>query len=311
MLGVAGAMTDAVGGTPLVQLREVVPDGAADVFVKLEWYNPTGSYKDRMAVATIEEAERRGDLRSGMRVLEYTGGSTGSSLAFVCAVKGYRFVAVSSDAFAEEKLETMRAFGAEVILVESDGGQITADLIPRLIAKATELAADPDVYFTDQLNNADMQIGYRKVGEELLQQLDRPIDVFCASVGTGHFVQGVEAGLSEGGSPARIVVLEPASTAVISGGPPGTHGVEGIGIGFVPPLLDPERYDDVRAIEEKDARRMARRLASEEGLFAGVSSGLNVVGAIQIAKELGEGHTVVTAAVDTGLKYLDGPLYRT
>lgn len=311
MLGVAGAMTDAVGGTPLVQLREVVPDGAADVFVKLEWYNPTGSYKDRMAVATIEEAERRGDLRSGMRVLEYTGGSTGSSLAFVCAVKGYRFVAVSSDAFAEEKLETMRAFGAEVILVESDGGQITADLIPRLIAKATELAADPDVYFTDQLNNADMQIGYRKVGEELLQQLDRPIDVFCASVGTGHFVQGVEAGLSEGGSPARIVVLEPASTAVISGGPPGTHGVEGIGIGFVPPLLDPERYDDVRAIEEKDARRMARRLASEEGLFAGVSSGLNVVGAIQLAKELGRGHTVVTAAVDTGLKYLDGPLYRT
>jgi cysteine synthase A len=302
-------MTEVVGGTPLVQLGGVVPDGAADVFVKLEWFNPTGSYKDRMALATIEEAERRGDLRRGMTVLEYTGGSTGSSLAFVCAVKGYRFVAVSSDAFAEEKLKTMRAFGAEVVMVESEGGQITGDLIPRLIAKATELAAEPDTYFTDQLNNSDMQIGYRAVGHEILEQLDRPIDVFCAGVGTSHFAMGVATGLSEGGSEARIVVFEPATTAVISGKKPGTHHVEGIGIGFVPPMLDPDRYDEVRAIDERDARDMARRLVSEEGLFAGVSSAFNIAGAVQIAEELGGGHAVVTAAVDTGLKYLTGSLY--
>jgi len=311
MLGVGASMTEVVGGTPLVQLREVVPDGAADVFVKLEWFNPTGSYKDRMALATIEEAERRGDLRTGMTVLEYTGGSTGSSLAFVCAVKGYRFLAVSSDAFAEEKLKTMKAFGAEIVMVASDGGQITGDLVPRLIAKATELAADPNVYFTDQLNNADMQLGYRAVGHEILEQLDRPVDVFCASVGTSHFALGTATGLSEGGSEARIVVFEPATTAVISGNQPGTHHVEGIGIGFVPPMLDPNRYDEVRAIDEEDARRMARRLTLEEGLFAGVSSGLNIAGAVQIAKDLGQGHTVVTAAVDTGLKYLAGSLYNT
>ena len=302
-------MTEVVGGTPLVQLSRVVPDGAADVFVKLEWFNPTGSYKDRMAVSTIEEAERRGDLRPGMTVVEYTGGSTGSSLAFVCAVKGYRFVAVSSDAFAEEKLKTMRAFGAEVVVVESDGGQITENLIARLIAKAAELAAEPDTYFTDQLNNADMQIGYRPAGHEILEQLGRPLDVFCASVGTAHFAMGVATGLAEGGSDARIVVLEPSTTAVISGNSPGTHHVEGIGIGFVPPMLDPDMYDEVRTVNEEDAADMARRLVSEEGLFAGISSALNITAAVQIAQGLGSGHTVVTAAVDTGLKYLTGPLF--
>ena len=205
----------------------------------------------------------------------------------------------------------MKAFGAEIVMVASDGGQITGDLVPRLIAKATELAEDPNVYFTDQLNNADMQLGYRAVGHEILEQLDRPVDVFCASVGTANFALGTATGLSEGGSEARIVVFEPATTAVISGNQPGTHHVEGIGIGFVPPMLDPNRYDEVRAIDEEDARRMARRLTSEEGLFAGVSSGLNIAGAVQIAKDLGQGHTVVTAAVDTGLKYLAGSLYNT
>jgi cysteine synthase A len=309
MVRIGTSLTDAVGGTPVVQLNKVTPDGAADLFVKLEWFNPTGSYKDRMALAMVEEAERRGDLRPGMTVVEYTGGSTGSSLAFVCAAKGYRFKVVSSDAFSAEKLKTMRAFGADLTIVPSEGGKITPDLVPRMIEQAKEYAAEPGTYFTDQLNNADSLVGYRRIGEELLQQMDRPIDVFCAAVGTAGLAMGVSSALAEAASEAKIVVFEPASTAVISGGKPGTHGVEGIGIGFIPPLLDADRYDEIRPVEEADGRTMARRLAAEEGLLAGTSSGLNVAGAIAIARELGPGHTVVTVAVDTGLKYLAGDLY--
>jgi cysteine synthase A len=213
-------MTEVTGGTPVVQLRKVVPAGAADVFVKLEWFNPTGSYKDRMALAMIEEAERRGDLRPGMTVVEYTGGSTGSSLAFVSAAKRYRFRVVSSDAFAPEKLKTMQAFGAELTIVPSDGGQITPDLIPRMMEKAAEYAAEPGTYWTDQMRNVDSLVGYRKVGEEILEQLDRPVDVFCAAVGTAGLAMGVSHALHAAGSNARVVVFEPASTQVISGREP-------------------------------------------------------------------------------------------
>ena len=304
-------MTDVVGGTPVVQLRKVVPDGAADVFVKLEWFNPTGSYKDRMALAMVEEAERRGDLRPGMTVVEYTGGSTGSSLAYVCAAKGYRFKVVSSDAFAPEKLKTMQAFGADLTIVPSRGGVVTPDLTPRMIEQAGEFAAEPDTYWTDQLNNVDSLVGYRRIGIELLEQMDRPIDVFCAAVGTAGLSMGVAAALAEGGSQAKIVIFEPASTPFITQGTAGTHHVEGIGIGFLPPLLDPDVYDEARAIDEDEGRTMARWLAAEEGLLAGTSTGLNVAGAIDIASELGPGHTVVTVAVDTGLKYLAGDLFAT
>jgi cysteine synthase A len=308
MLGTGAMMTDVVGGTPLVRLNKVVGERSADVYVKLEWFNPTGSYKDRMALAMIEEAERRGDLRPGMTVVEYTGGSTGSSLAFVCAVKGYRFRVVSSDAFAVEKLRTMTAFGAELTIVPSDGGRITPDLIPRMVEKAQEYADEPNTYFTNQLHNSDSILGYRKVGEELIQQLDR-IDVFCAAVGTAGLAMGVSSALADARSETRIVVLEPASTPILTRGEAGAHRVEGIGIGFVPPLLDRERYDEARAVDEGEARAMARRLASEEGLLAGTSSGLNVTGALVIAAELGPGHNVATVAVDTGLKYLGGDLY--
>jgi cysteine synthase A len=304
-------MTEVVGHTPLVRLDKVVPAGAADVFVKLEWFNPTGSYKDRMALAMIEEAEKRGDLSPGMTVVEYTGGSTGSSLAFVCAVKGYRFRVVSSDAFAIEKRRTMTALGAELTLVPSEDGKITPDLVPRMRERAAELAAVPGTYFTDQLNNSDSIVGYRKIGDELLGQLDRPIDVFCGAVGTAGMTMGVAHALAAAGSPARIVIFEPASTPVITAGTPGDHRVEGIGVGFVPPLLDATMYDEARAIEEDEGRQMARRLAAEEGLLAGISSGLNIAGAVQIATELGEGKTVVTVAVDTGLKYLGGDLFDT
>lgn len=306
---VGESMLDMVGNTPVVKLAKVVPNGAADVHVKLEWFNPTGSYKDRMALAMITEAERRGDLTTGMTVVEYTGGSTGSSLAYVCAAKGYRFRVVSSDAFAEEKLRTMRAFGADLTIIESDGGKVTPDLTPRMIAKAAEFAAEPGTYWTDQLNNADSLVGYRGIGNELLEQIDDPIDVFCAMVGTAGLAMGVSSAFASAGADTRIVIFEPAATPVISGGEPGTHGVEGTGIGFIPPLLDPDRYDEVRSVDEADGRAMARRLAAEEGLLAGTSTGLNVAGAIRLAVELGAGKTVVTVACDTGLKYLAGDLY--
>jgi cysteine synthase A len=310
IMKIGRSMTEVVGGTPVVQLRKVVPDGAADVFVKLEWFNPTGSYKDRMALAMIEQAEQRGELRPGMTVLEYTAGSTGSSLAYVCAAKGYRFKVVTSDAFAPEKLATMAALGAELTIVPSLGGKITPDLTPRMIETARALADDPDVYWTDQLHNADSLVGYHQVGIELLEQMDRPIDLFCCAVGTSGMATGVANALDEAGSPTRVVIFEPDSSPVISTGRPGVNSVEGIGIGIVPPLLDLERFDEVRAVSEPDAFEMARRLASEEGLFAGGSSGLNVTGAIELAQELGAGWTVVTLACDTGLKYLAGDLFR-
>ena len=308
-MNVGQSMTDVVGRTPIVQLRKVVPEGAADVFVKLEWFNPTGSYKDRMALAMITEAESRGDLRPGMTVLEYTAGSTGSSLAYVCAAKGYHFKVVTSDAFAPEKLATMAALGADLTIVPSVDGKITPDLTPRMIETARELAADPNVYWTDQLNNADSLVGYHEVGVELLEQMERPIDVFCCAVGTSGMATGVRNALDDAGSPTRVVIFEPDSSPVISTGQAGTNSVEGIGIGMLPPLLDLERFDEIRAISEDGAFAMARRLAAEEGLLAGGSTGLNVAGAIELAQEIGEGKTVVTLACDTGLKYLSGNLY--
>ncbi len=300
---------DAIGGTPVVRLNKVVPPDSADVLVKLEYFNPTGSYKDRMAKAMIEYAEQRGDLKPGMTVVEYTGGSTGTSLAFVCAVKGYRLKIVSSDAFSPEKLRTMRAFGAELTIVPSDGGKITPDLIPRMIEVARGIAAEPNTYWTDQFNNRDMLKGYESLGNELLAQLDRSLDVFCAAVGTSGMAMGT-AGALKGSNPAtRVVIFEPGTAPLISQGIQGTHRVEGIGSGIIPPLLDKSLYDEARAIDEGEGREMARRLAREEGIFAGISSGLNVAGALQIARELGSGHTVVTVAVDSGMKYLAGDLY--
>jgi cysteine synthase A len=300
---------EAIGNTPIVKLQNLVPEGSADVYVKLEYFNPTCSYKDRMALAMIEEAEKRGDLYPGMTVVEYTGGSTGSSLAFVCAVKGYPFKVVSSDAFAQEKRKTMKVFGADLFLVPSEGGQITPDLIPRMIDQATEFAADEHTYFTNQLHNRDSIVGYEKIGQELLQQIDRRISAFCGGVGTAGMLMGVSKALREPYPNVKIVALEPASSPVISTGVAGTHHVEGTGIGFMPPLLDLDLISEARGIEEGEARQMARRLAKEEGIFAGTSSGLNVVGALQLAAELGTGRTVVTVAVDSGLKYLAGDLY--
>jgi len=299
----------AIGSTPVVRLNKVVPPNCADILVKLEYYNPTGSYKDRMALAVIEEAERRGDLKPGMTVVEYTGGSTGSSLAFVCAVKGYRFHVVSSDAFAAEKLQTMRVFGADLEIVSSQDGQVTPDLIPRMIERARTIAESEPSYFTDQIHNSDSIKGYEAIGRELVEQVDGSIHAFCASVGGAAMLMGVAHILRHANPSTKVVALEPASAPLLSKGFSGTHHVEGIGIGLVPPLLDNSYCDEARGIDEVDARQMAWRLAREEGIFAGTSSGMNVLGAIELAQELGPGHTVVTVAVDTGLKYLSGDLY--
>jgi cysteine synthase A len=306
---VAFSVLEAIGKTPVVKLRRLLPPQSAEVFVKLEYYNPTGSYKDRMALSMIEGAEASGKLRPGMRVVEYTGGSTGSSLALVCAVKGYRFIAVTSDGFAREKLETIRAFGAELRIVGAEGGKLTPGLFDRMKAEVAKLAAEPDTFYVNQFNNTDAITGYRTIGEELHAQLGGGISAFCGGVGTAGMLVGVSRALKAAGCKARIVALEPASSPLLSTGKAGTHRIEGIGVGFAPPHLQPADYDEVRAMEEAGAREMARRLAREEGIFAGTSTGVNVLAAVQLAGELGTGHTVATVAVDTGLKYLTGDLY--
>lgn len=306
--GVAESILNAIGHTPVVRLKHLVPRGSADVFVKLEYFNPTGSYKDRMALAMIEGAEARGVLKPGMRVVEFTGGSTGSSLAMVCAVKGYRFSPLSSDAFAREKIQTMEAFGAHVEIVPSDGGKVTPGLFDRFRARIAVLKEEPGTFWTDQFHNADALKGYREIGVELLNQIGT-VDLFCGAVGTAGMLVGVSQALKAAGSRARIVALEPAGSPVLTTGRAGAHRVEGTAAGFVPPHLGRSDYDEARAMDEDEARAMARRLAKEEGIFAGVSTGLNVVAAIQYAAELGAGRNVATVAVDTGLKYLNGDLF--
>lgn len=305
---VVSSILQAIGNTPVVKLRKLTSRTGADVLVKLEYYNPTGSYKDRMAAAMIEGAERRGDLKPGMRVTEYTGGSTGSSLALVCAMKGYPFTPVSSDAFAREKLDTMRAFGADLEIIPSENGQLTPALFRTMIGRAEELSHDPGVFWTDQFHNNDAIEGYKGIGRELLEQVGE-IAAFCAAVGTAGMLCGVSRALRAAGSRAKIVALEPASCPVLTTGKNGPHRVDGIAPGFVPPHLRREDYDEARAIEESEAREMARRLAREEGIFTGTSTGMNVAAALKLAREFQPGQIVATVAVDTGLKYLAGDLF--
>jgi cysteine synthase A len=300
----------AIGNTSLVQLRKVVPAGCADVFVKLEWENPTGSMKDRMAEAVISRAEEDGRLKPGDTVVEYTGGSTGTSLAFVCAAKGYCIHIVSSDAFSRDKLAHMRALGAELTLVPSEGGLTTKKLILDMIEKARELSRAPHTYWTDQLNNQDSVAGYYPLGEEIWSQTKGEVDAFVQSVGTAASSRGVATVLKRYKPDVEIVVVEPAESAVLSGGQAGPHKIEGVGIGYTPPLWDPSLVDEILPLKTEDAKAMARRLAKEEAIFAGTSSGANVLAAIRVAERLGPGAKVVTLMVDSGLKYLSTDVYR-
>jgi cysteine synthase A len=304
------SILDAIGNTSLVQLRKVVPADCADIFVKLEWENPTGSMKDRMALAVIERAEADGRLKPGYTVVEYTGGSTGASLSLVCAAKGYRIRIVSSDAFAREKLDQMRAFGAEVTLVPSEGGLTTKKLILDMIEAARAMAQQPETYWTDQLNNHDAIAGYHSLAEEIWGGMQGRVDAFTHSVGTFASLRGVSSVLKQHNPNLRTIAIEPGESPVLSGGQPGPHKIEGVGIGYVPPLWDASVVDEVMPIPTNDAKEMARRLAREEALFAGTSSGANVLAAIDIGRRLGPGKRVVTLLCDSGLKYVNTDVYR-
>ncbi|HEY3214916.1 MAG TPA: cysteine synthase family protein [Candidatus Eisenbacteria bacterium] len=300
----------AIGNTSMVRLRRVVPPNCADVLVKLEWENPTGSVKDRMAHAVISRAEEDGRLKPGDTVVEYTGGSTGTSLALVCAAKGYRLRIVSSDAFSQEKLDHMAALGAELTLVPSEGGLTTKKLILDMIETARTLSQEPHTYWTDQLNNRDSIAGYYWLGEEIWSQTNGEVGAFVHCAGTAAFSRGVATVLKRYQPSVRVVVVEPAESSVLRGGSAGPHRIEGVGIGFTPPLWDPSLVDDILPVETDEAKDMARRLAREEALFAGTSSGANVVAAIRIAEQLGPGAKVVTLLADSGLKYLSTDVYR-
>ena len=301
---------DAIGNTPMARLRKITAPGGADVFVKIEGTNPTGSMKDRMARAVIARAEADGRLRPGDTVVEYTGGSTGTSLALVCAVKGYRMRIVSSRAFSQEKLDHMAALGAELALVPSEGGLITKQLILDMIEAARRLSEEPRTYWTDQLRNHDSIAGYHPLGEEIWTQAGGGVDAFVHSIGTAASLRGVAAVLRKHRPDVRIVAVEPAESPVLGGGAPGRHKIEGIGIGYAPPLWQPDLADEILAVSTAEAEEMARRLAREEAIFGGTSSGANVVAALRVAQRLGPGAKVVTLSVDSGLKYLSTEVYR-
>jgi cysteine synthase A len=308
-MDVAKNILDAIGNTPLVQLHKVPPRNSGKIYVKLEWSNPTGSMKDRMAQSMIARAEEDGRLQPGGTVVEYTGGSTGTSLGLICAAKGYKLKIVTSDAFSAEKRSHMAALGAELTLVPSVGGQTTKKLIQEMIEAARKISLEPNTYWTDQLNNFDHIAGYHSLGREIWEQTNGQVDAFVQSVGTAASLLGASEVLQEKKPSIRVVAVEPAESAVLSGGETGSHNIEGTGIGYEPPLWDPDKVDEIIPVSTAEAKAMARRLAREEALFAGTSSGANVVAALKVAEKLGPEATIVTLMVDSGLKYLSTDVY--
>lgn len=295
---------DAIGNTSLVRLNKITQEDYADIFVKLEWENPTGSMKDRMAQAMISEAESDGRLPPGGMVVEYTGGSTGTSLALICAVKGYKLKIVSSDAFSRDKISHMSALGADLTIIPSHGKGITKNLIEEMIEKARLFSKEGNTFWTDQLNNTDHVRGYHSLGEEIWSQTNGKVDAFVHTVGTAASIIGVSEVLRGHNPNIKIIAVEPKESPVLSSGISGSHGIGGIGIGFEPPLWKSNSVDNILCVSTEEAKDMVNRLAREEGLFAGTSSGANVSAALKIAKELGPGKSVVTLLVDSGLKYL-------
>jgi cysteine synthase A len=306
----AADVLGAIGNTPLVELRKIVPTGSARIVAKLESANPTGSLKDRMARAAIDAAEADGRLRPGGTVVEYTAGTTGVSLALVCAAKGYPLEIVFSDAFSEEKAQTMRAFGANLTIVRSDNKKITEALIKEMIETARQISSRPGSFWTDQLNNHDAISGYRPLGEELWTQTGGQLDAFVHAVSTAHSIHGTAHALRTHKPSLHVAAVEPAESAVLSGGPSGSHKIEGIGIGFIPPLWQPNEVDEILTVTTDEAKTMTRRLAREEGIFAGTSTGANVVAALRVAARLGPAAIVATIVVDSGLRYLTTDVFR-
>ena len=293
-----------IGNTSLLALRKVVPENGSRILLKLENENPTGSMKDRMALAMIEAAEADGRLRADGSVVEYTGGSTGVSLSLVCAVKGYPLHIVTSDAFAREKLEHMKILGAKLQIVRSESGGMTEKLTRDMIEAARIIAEKPGSFWTDQLNNKDQLPAYHKMAEEIWTQADGQIDGFVQMVGTAASLRGIGEVLRRRNKQIKIVAVEPSESAVLSGGKPGSHKIDGVGAGFVVPLWQNDIADQIEQVSTDEAKAMVKRLAREEGLFAGTSTGGNVIAALRLAEQLGPDATIVTVMCDTGMKYL-------
>jgi len=301
---------DSIGNTTLLPLRNVVPANGNRILLKLESENPTGSMKDRMALAMIAAAEADGRLEPGGSVVEYTGGSTGVSLSLVCAVKGHPLHIVTSDAFAREKLDHMAHLGARLSIVKSDSGRMTAKLTRDMVETASVLAREQGAYWTDQLNNSDQLRAYHEMGEEIWTQTGGRVDGFVQCVGTAGSLRGISEALRERDASTRIVAVEPAESPVLSGGPTGAHKIDGVGAGFVVPLWKDDIADRIELVSTEEAAGMAMRLSREEGLFAGTSTGANVVAALRLAESLESGATIVTIMCDTGMKYLSTPLFQ-
>lgn len=293
-----------IGNTSLLPLRNVVPTSGSLILLKLESENPTGSMKDRMALAMIEAAEANGRLAPGGSVVEYTGGSTGVSLAMVCAVKGYPLHVVTSDAFAREKLDHMKLLGARLQVVPSEGGQMTEKLTRDMVEAARVVAEGTGAFWTDQLNNQDQLAAYHTLAGEIWTQTEGRVDGFVQSVGTAASVRGTGEVLRRRNARITIAAVEPSESAVLSGGPKGAHRIDGVGAGFVVPLWTDGIADQIERVSTQEAEAMTRRLAREEGLFAGTSTGANVIAALRLSEQLGPGATVVTLMCDTGMKYL-------
>ena len=302
---------NAIGNTPLIKLERLAEPGCADIYVKYEGANPTGSMKDRMALSMVEGAKRRGQLKPGGTVMDYTGGSTGSSLAMICATKGYHAHFVSSDAFSEEKLLTMKAFGATLELFPSENRTITARLIETMVARARELSTQPNTFWTDQFNNVDNRNAYHDMAKEIINTLGKNIDEFIMGVGTGGCFSGNSEILKKEIPKIRCIAIEPFYVRALSGGDiSGKHKLEGIGSGFVPSITRLDLADEIIPVKDKDAIETARKLARMEGIFGGTTSGANVWAAIQRARIIGAGKKIVTVIADSGLKYLNGILYK-
>jgi cysteine synthase A len=307
--GIDASVLRRIGGTPLLELRRIVPNSCARILIKLESVNPTGSMKDRMALAMIEAAERTGRLKPGGRVVEYTGGSTGVSLALVCAARGYPLSIVTSDAFSAEKRNHMAALGAELTIVPSAGGGMDAALTRNMIEAARRVAERTGAFWTDQLNNTDQLTAYHVMADEIWEQTGGRIDAFVQSTGTAACVRGVAEALRRHKPDIRIVAVEPKESAVLSGGKSGAHRIEGVGAGFVVPLWHSSIADHIAAVSTEEAMAMARRLARSEALFAGTSTGANLVAAIEAGRRLGQDAAVVTVMCDSGIKYASTRLY--
>lgn len=304
----ASSALEAIGNTPLVELSGVRPEGGARIFAKWEGANPTGSMKDRMAKAIIHGAKADGELAAGQHVVEFTGGSTGSSLALVCGVEGHPITLLSADCFAEEKIQTMEALGANVEVVETPEGKVHPGLFDEWSERTDKIVSELDAYFTDQFDNEHHPEGYRPLGEEIVADCPDVTD-FVMGVGTGGGALGTAAGIRDGRDDVTVTVVEPAESPYLTEGEAGSHSIEGVALGIRPPFLDELRYDEIVAVPEETAYRFARQIARLDGIFAGKSTGLNVAAAVEVARGRAPSDSVVTIAVDTGLKYLHSDLY--